>query len=138
MIAIRKFEIIDTILSIKFLIDIFSSFETFENDNALHILKYKNLKDLFEDMNQQNFTKRPNCEDILKNRYLWSLEKNELKNCYEIIKNSISFQKPYSFLYHMIDLKLNSHCENSADPNVETALEKKQIIANNKKCCLLL
>ncbi len=109
MITIRKFEIIDTILSLRFLINIFSSFETFENDTALHILKYSNLKELFEDMNHQNFTKRPNCEDILKNRYLWSMEKYELKNCFEIIKNLILFQKPHSFLYHMIESKLNSN-----------------------------
>ncbi len=127
MITIRKFEIIDTILSIKFLIDIFSSFETFENDTALHILKYTNLKELFENMNQQNFTKRPNCEDILKNRYLWSMEKNELKNCYETIKNLIFFQKPHSFLYHMIDSKLNLNYENSANSNIETLMEKKSV-----------
>jgi hypothetical protein len=108
LITIRKIEIIDTILSLKFLIDIFSSFETFENETALHILKYTNLKDLFEDMNQQNYKKRPNCEDILKNRYLWSMEKNALINCYGIIKNLIFFQKPHSFLYHMIESKLNS------------------------------
>jgi hypothetical protein len=128
LITIRKFEIIDTILSIKFLIDIFSSFEAFENDTALHILKYRNLKELFEDMSQQNFTKRPNCEDILKNRYLWSMEKNELKNCYKIIKNLISFQKPHSFLYHMINSKLNSNCENPADSNIETLMKKNQLI----------
>ncbi len=114
MITIRKFEILNTILSIKVLIDIISSFETLENGTALHILKYRNLKDLFEDMSQQNFTKRPNCEDILKNRYLWSMGKNELKNCYEIIKNLIFFQNPHSFLYHMIDSKLNSNFKNSA------------------------
>ncbi len=122
MITIRKFEIIDTILSLRFLIDISSSFETFENDTALHILKYTNLKDLFEDMNQPNYKKRPNCEDILKNRHLWSMEKNELRNCYEIIKNLILFQKPHSFLYHMIDSKLNSSIKNCAHSNIETLM----------------
>jgi hypothetical protein len=122
LITIRKFEIIDTILSLRFLIDISSSFETFENDTALHILKYTNLKDLFEDMNQPNYKKRPNCEDILKNRHLWSMEKNELRNCYEIIKNLILFQKPHSFLYHMIDSKLNSSIKNCAHSNIETLM----------------
>jgi hypothetical protein len=78
-----------------------------ENDNELHISKYRNLKDLFEDMTQPNFTKRPNCEEILKNNFLWSMNMNELKTCYKTIKTSLFLPKPYSFVYHMIVSKLN-------------------------------
>jgi len=66
-------------------------------------------------MTQRNFTVRQNCEEILKNSHLWSMSLNELKNYLKTIKTTLFISKPYTFVYHMIESKLNSNRDNSVD-----------------------
>jgi hypothetical protein len=83
------------------------------------------LKDLLENMTQPNFTARKNCEEILKNSNLWSMRTNEPKDYYKLIKTTLFLPKPYSFVYHMIESKLNSNRDNSVNSTIGTAIEKK-------------
>jgi len=85
------------------------NFRSFEFENySTFLVKYKNLKDLFYDMTQRDYTKRPNCDEILKNKSFWSMNRDE----YNSIETLENFPKPYSFVYHMIESKLNSNYEN--------------------------
>jgi hypothetical protein len=91
------------------------------------------LKDLFYDMTQKDYNKRPNCERILENKYLWSMNRDEY-NCIETVK---SFPKPHSFVYHMIESKLNSNTEKSVDSTLQSISEKTKFVKKKNNCLLL-
>jgi len=48
-----------------------------KNDKSLLMSKYKTLRDLYERMTSNLPNRRPNCEEILEDKQLWDLNKNE-------------------------------------------------------------
>jgi hypothetical protein len=89
---------------LSFFCIIFSFDEDEENIPTLLLSKYEELKDLYEKMTVKNFKNRPDCSQLLEDKNSWSLEKTEF-NFSEILND---FPKPYSFVYYMIETKLQT------------------------------
>jgi hypothetical protein len=62
------------------------------------------MKELYEKMTLKDFKKRPDCRQLLEDKNSWSLEKTEF-NFSEILND---LPKPYSFLYYMIETKVEA------------------------------
>jgi hypothetical protein len=57
-------------------------------------------------MTQPNPIKRPNCNEILKLKHLWALEKNEIKIVDEMQRVLKEKSKDKQSIYHIICRKL--------------------------------
>ncbi len=84
----------------------FREYSDDENDSPVLMSKYRNAKDLVNEIYWSTDT--PDCEEILENRNEWVLDKNEFNAKEEFEKFLNSNQNQKSILYHLVYFLYNS------------------------------
>ncbi len=92
----------------------FRSYGILEKESFILKEKYENAVNLFESMLQPLFHKRPNCEKILHEKYLWALTEEEIENF--LISNKVIANELFNiigkedseiFIYSILRSKLD-------------------------------
>ncbi len=85
-----------------------------EIDSSKLLSKYRNANDLSLKMKSERYRDRPNCDQILEDKHLWSLsdEQFDFKTDLEVFKANCDENESY-YLISLLQHKYN-YCESNA------------------------